>query len=166
MMPVSTTPKDGQAIVLSYDRACGERSLPESSIHGGFPSMDPSAPPTLRAGIYQHFKGKKYAVVGVAPVVDSDEFFVVYRPLYGDRKLVLRPYAEFIGTVTREGRTQPRFVFVEPENNPESKPSSLGLWGRLWDIVFRKRFRRLFRKHKSPKAGDQQHDRYAPQPHV
>ena len=150
MMSTSTTPMDGQATVLSYDRGCGERSSPEPSMQAGFPSMDSSTPLSLQPGVYQHFKGQKYAVVGVAPLVDSDELFVVYRPLYGDQKLVLRSYAEFTGTVTRDGRTQPRFVLVEPVDNREPRRSSPGVFERFLDVVLRKSAGRIFRKQHRP----------------
>jgi hypothetical protein len=77
--------------------------------------------PTIQAGTYRHFKGGLYAVIGVAQLVDSDECFVVYHPLYGDQELVIRPVQEFIGTVVRNGREQLRFEFIEsgPTNHPE-----------------------------------------------
>jgi hypothetical protein len=68
--------------------------------------------PTIRAGIYRHFKGERYEVLGVAPIVDTSGLYVVYRPLYGNRDWVLRPYAEFVGTVVRDGCEQPRFKFI------------------------------------------------------
>jgi hypothetical protein len=116
--------------------------------------------------VYRHFKGKKYEVIGVAPLVDSDELFVVYRPLYGDQKLVLRAFAEFTDMVTRDGRTQPRFVLVEPVKNSDSNRLAPGRWERFLDVLFRKWPGRLLRKHKSPEAGDQHHDGYTPQPHA
>jgi hypothetical protein len=64
--------------------------------------------------VYRHFKGKLYEVIGVAHLVDSFDWFVVYCPMYGDRELVARPYAEFTGMVNREGREQIRFELVEP----------------------------------------------------
>jgi hypothetical protein len=79
------------------------------------------AAPLVKSGIYRHFKGKMYEVYGVAPVVDMpDCFYVVYRPLYGDRGIVLRPYSEFVETVNRNGKLQQRFEFVGPINSPNS----------------------------------------------
>jgi hypothetical protein len=69
--------------------------------------------PTIESGIYRHFKGNLYEVIGVAPLVDSPDCFVVYRPLYGDQGLVLREYSEFTGTVLHEGREQPRFQKIQ-----------------------------------------------------
>jgi hypothetical protein len=68
--------------------------------------------PALQPGVYQHFKGGLYQVLGVARLVDSSDWFVVYRPLSGEQELVMRPFAEFAGSVTRDGREQARFQFV------------------------------------------------------
>ena len=68
--------------------------------------------PTIRPGIYRHFKGNSYQVIGVAQRVDSPEMYVVYRPLYGNRELVVRDYEEFTGTVLRDGQVRKRFEFV------------------------------------------------------
>lgn len=69
--------------------------------------------PQIPLGVYQHFKGGLYEVIGVAKLVDSMDCFVVYRPLYGDRELVVRPYEDFMKIVFREGREQPRFQLVQ-----------------------------------------------------
>ncbi len=68
--------------------------------------------PTLQPGVYRHFKGGLYQVLGVAQRVDSPDWLVVYRPLYGDQELVARPFLEFTGRVVHEGREQPRFQFL------------------------------------------------------
>ena len=67
--------------------------------------------PSIQPGIYRHFKGKHYQVIGVAQKVDSSDFLVVYRPLYGDRRLVVRPYANFVEKVRVGGTVVPRFQF-------------------------------------------------------
>jgi hypothetical protein len=81
-------------------------------------------PPLIRPGVYRHFKGNLYEVVGVAQLVDSPDWFVVYRPLYGDRELVVRPYAEFTGTVNREGRERPRFEFIQDAPSGPAEPTA------------------------------------------
>src|SRR5688500_4337251 len=65
--------------------------------------------PTIQTGIYRHFKGRFYRVIGVAPLVDSSEWYVIYRPLYGDGELVARSYSQFTDSVVRDGRECPRF---------------------------------------------------------
>lgn len=73
----------------------------------------------IKAGIYQHFKGGRYEVLGTARHSETEEVLVVYRPLYGEGGLWVRPLAMFTETVEREGRTQPRFRYVEaaPDGN-------------------------------------------------
>jgi hypothetical protein len=66
----------------------------------------------LRPGRYRHFKGNEYEVVGVARHSETHEPLVVYRPLYGEGGLWVRPLAMFTETVTRDGQTVPRFTFV------------------------------------------------------
>jgi len=62
-----------------------------------------------RPGKYRHYKGGEYEVVGVARHSETDEALVVYRPLYGEGGLWVRPLAMFTGSVTVEGRTVARF---------------------------------------------------------
>ena len=72
---------------------------------------------TLEPGIYQHFKGNRYEVIGVASHSETQEPLVVYRPLYGEGGLWVRPLAMFTETVEREGRVQPRFEWLGPPYN-------------------------------------------------
>lgn len=69
---------------------------------------------TIKAGRYRHFKGGEYAVSGVATHSETGEQMVVYRPLYGERALWVRPLAMFQERVLHEGVEQARFEFVEP----------------------------------------------------
>lgn len=68
--------------------------------------------PITRPGRYRHYKGGEYEVVGVARHSESLEPMVVYRPLYDDSGLWVRPHAMFFEDVEVEGRRQPRFAFV------------------------------------------------------
>lgn len=52
--------------------------------------------------IYKHFKGNLYLVEGIAINSETDEKMVVYRALYGDTKLYVRPYDMFAGEVDHE----------------------------------------------------------------
>jgi len=69
---------------------------------------------TIAPGRYCHFKGNEYEVIGVARSSETLEPFVVYRALYGEGGLWIRPLAKFAETVERDGRTVPRFERVEP----------------------------------------------------
>jgi hypothetical protein len=64
----------------------------------------------IPTGKYRHYKGNDYEVIGVATHSETREELVVYRPLYGERALWVRPLAMFNETVTINGQTQPRFT--------------------------------------------------------
>ena len=61
----------------------------------------------VRPGRYRHFKGNEYQVLGVARHSETEEEMVVYRALYGEGGLWVRPAAMWLETVTRDGITQP-----------------------------------------------------------
>jgi len=67
-------------------------------------------------GRYRHFKGGEYEVLGVARHSETDERLVVYRPLYTDSGLWVRPVAMFLETVTHNGATVPRFEYLGPSS--------------------------------------------------
>ena len=71
--------------------------------------LDPLPP-----GRYRHFKGGLYEVVGVARHSETDEELVVYRPLYGDGGLWVRPLAMFLEPVDVGDVTTPRFQRIDP----------------------------------------------------
>ena len=64
-------------------------------------------------GFYRHHKGQQYEVVGVARHSETEEEFVVYRALYGDRGLWIRPIAMFTESIDKEGVSVPRFVRID-----------------------------------------------------
>ena len=66
----------------------------------------------IKPGRYRHYKGKEYEVLGCAKHSETEEELVVYRALYGDYGLWVRPMAMFLEPVPIEGRTQPRFEFI------------------------------------------------------
>ena len=68
--------------------------------------------PQPKPGLYRHFKGNEYEVIGVATHSETNETVVVYCPLYGDRALWVRPLSMFVETVEREGQVMPRFAYV------------------------------------------------------
>jgi hypothetical protein len=67
-------------------------------------------PPDIKLGRYRHYKGKDYEVVGVARHSETLELLVVYRPLYNDSGLWVRPHAMFFEHVNVNGQVQPRFA--------------------------------------------------------
>ena len=60
-------------------------------------------------GRYRHYKGNEYTVLGVARHSETLEEMVVYRALYGEGGLWVRPAKMFFENITRDGVTQPRF---------------------------------------------------------
>lgn len=64
-------------------------------------------------GIYKHFKGNYYRVEGIAKHSETCEDMVIYRALYGEGGLWVRPLAMFEESVERDGKTVKRFVLAE-----------------------------------------------------
>ena len=78
-------------------------------------SRDLAPLPHVRPGRYRHYKGGEYEVVGVARHSESLEPLVVYRPLYNDSGLWVRPHAMFFGQVDVDGQMRPRFAPLADE---------------------------------------------------
>ncbi len=70
---------------------------------------------SLKPGLYRHYKGKDYEVLGVATHSETEESLVVYRTLYGDFSLWVRPLDMFTGNVVVEGEPTPRFTFISED---------------------------------------------------
>lgn len=68
--------------------------------------------PILALGRYRHYKGNDYEVLGIARHSESGELLVVYRPLYGEMGMWVRPLAMFTEQVEVNGVLQPRFRHV------------------------------------------------------
>lgn len=67
---------------------------------------------SIKRGRYRHFKGKEYEVLGVARHSETEEELVVYRALYGDFGLWVRPVSMWNETVERDGKTFRRFTYI------------------------------------------------------
>ncbi|EGG95123.1 hypothetical protein IMCC1989_1756 [gamma proteobacterium IMCC1989] len=67
----------------------------------------------LASGLYKHYKGQEYQVIEVARHSETQEWFVVYRCLYGDYSLWVRPYEMFIETIVIDGEEKPRFEYIK-----------------------------------------------------
>ncbi len=72
-------------------------------------------PPDPRPGLYRHYKGHEYRVLGLARHSETLEPLVVYQALYGERGLWVRPAAMFNETVLIAGKSQPRFARIADE---------------------------------------------------
>lgn len=66
----------------------------------------------IRRGIYEHYKGQRYQVLGVARHCETSEELVVYQALYGDRLLWVRPVSLFNQNILQGSQEIPRFKFV------------------------------------------------------
>ena len=66
----------------------------------------------IKPGIYRHFKGNKYQVIGTAKHSETLEEMVVYRALYGEFGLWVRPAKMWEETVERDGKTYQRFTYI------------------------------------------------------
>ena len=67
----------------------------------------------IKPGKYRHFKGNLYEVIGIASHSETMEPMVVYRALYGEHGLWVRPAAMWNELVDKENYHGPRFQFVE-----------------------------------------------------
>lgn len=67
----------------------------------------------IKHGRYRHFKGKEYEVIGLARHSETQEEMVVYRALYGDFGLWVRPARMWNETVERDGKTFRRFTCID-----------------------------------------------------
>ena len=66
----------------------------------------------LKKGKYQHYKGNFYEVIDTVIHSESEEILVLYRPLYGEGKLWVRPYDMFIEKLHVEDRELCRFSYI------------------------------------------------------
>ncbi len=66
----------------------------------------------IKPGRYRHFKGNEYKVIGLARHSETQEEMVVYRALYGDFGLWVRPARMWNETVERDGKTFRRFTYI------------------------------------------------------
>lgn len=71
--------------------------------------------PDVTPGRYRHYKGNEYEVLGVVRHSETLEPLVLYRPLYNDSGLWVRPFTMFFEVIDVEGRRVPRFAPLSPE---------------------------------------------------
>ena len=67
----------------------------------------------IKPGRYRHFKGNEYEVIGVAKHSETMEELVVYRALYGECGLWVRPASMWNGQVERDGKKFQRFTLIQ-----------------------------------------------------
>ncbi|MDT8902526.1 DUF1653 domain-containing protein [Anaeroselena agilis] len=74
--------------------------------------MDGANDRPVPQGVYRHYKGNMYRVIGEATHTETMERLVVYQALYGERGLWVRPRTMFLEKVTVAGEEQPRFAYI------------------------------------------------------
>jgi len=67
---------------------------------------------TIKKGIYKHYKGNEYEVLMLAQHSETEEYLVVYRALYGEYGIWVRPYDMFMKKVEINGERMDRFTFL------------------------------------------------------
>ena len=67
----------------------------------------------IKLGKYRHFKGNEYEVIGIAKHSETLEEMVVYRALYENGGIWVRPASMWDETIERDGKTLKRFEFIE-----------------------------------------------------
>jgi len=67
----------------------------------------------IKKGKYRHFKGREYEVLGVGEHSETGEKLVVYKALYGEGKIWVRPLSMWNERVERDGKIFSRFTYLE-----------------------------------------------------
>jgi hypothetical protein len=88
------------------------------------PDDDLPALPVVPTGRYRHYKGNQYELVGAVRHSETLETLALYRPLYGEGALWVRPWAMFFETVVIDGVAQPRFQRLDPPADQPAGSSS------------------------------------------
>jgi hypothetical protein len=78
--------------------------------------------PPIAPGRYRHYKGGEYDVLFEARHSETEESMVVYRALYGERGLWVRPKAMFLEAVEVDGSEVPRFALLAASDAAEQTP--------------------------------------------
>jgi len=66
----------------------------------------------IKKGIYRHFKGQFYELLNWARHSETEELFVIYQALYGEKGIWIRPAEMFFDMVERDGVLQSRFSYL------------------------------------------------------
>ena len=69
----------------------------------------------IKKGVYEHYRGKKYVVLGIGLDKNSQNESVIYKPLYEcEYEYFIRALADFCSSVTIEGKEVPKFTYIGP----------------------------------------------------
>jgi len=67
---------------------------------------------TIKLGIYKHYKGNLYEVLSTGRHSESEEWMVIYRTLYDDGSIWIRPYDMFTESIEINGKNLKRFAYM------------------------------------------------------
>ncbi|MCI2057405.1 MAG: DUF1653 domain-containing protein [Oscillibacter sp.] len=74
----------------------------------------------IHPGYYRHFKGNKYEVLGMATHSETMEPMVIYRALYGEHGVWVRPASMWNEEIERDGKKFRRFTYLGDAETEES----------------------------------------------
>ena len=66
----------------------------------------------IKTGIYKHYKGNLYEVLDLGRHSETEEWFVIYKTLYGDFSTWIRPYEMFVEMLKIDGKLVNRFEYM------------------------------------------------------
>ena len=75
----------------------------------------------MKLGKYRHFKGNEYEVLAIANHSETLEKMVVYKALYGECEIWVRPLSMWEEEITRDGKTFKRFEYIDEKNEENHK---------------------------------------------
>ena len=88
-----------------------------------------------KRGIYRHFKGKRYELLEIATHSETGELMAVYRALYGDCGVWVRPLSMWSEVVEHNGMCVPRFELEQPESDAGLQPQSAAIAAGAAEIL-------------------------------
>ena len=101
------------SLSIDFEYISEEVSVPRTISQLQPPEEPELAPEEIVKGRYRHFKGNEYEVVDFAKDSETAEKMVIYRALYGDHELWVRPYEMFREIIERDGKKMRRFEKID-----------------------------------------------------
>ena len=77
------------------------------------PLLSTAAKSIATGSLYEHYKGHRYKILGVARHSETLEELIIYQALYGEGGIWVRPLAMFLETIIIDGKPMPRFKPVQ-----------------------------------------------------
>ena len=105
-------PEDGARLAGAAHAAPGTPEPAQPAQAPDAPAARPDQPRAFRPGRYRHFKGNEYEAIGLARHSETLEQLVVYRALYGEGGLWVRPLDMFMEEIERDGKHIARCTYI------------------------------------------------------